>query len=162
MANERHLIEPQALLLRSGEPGLVVIDLSHSHHHLSHRIPGARHVDINTRLNMHRTMANCGVTKGTLVVAYDDEGGIKAAQFLWCLMVFGHTYWSLLNGGLHAWLAQRLPVESGESAVALSQNYDQTLCNRLQLDQHEVMARLGRRSVVFVDARTLAEYRGRR
>lgn len=160
MKGEERLIEPEELESRLGESGLAVIDLSHAHHHLSHRIPGSHHVDLQTNVDLQLTMARADITRDTLVVAYDDEGGVKAAGFLWRLALLGHVRWSLLNGGLHAWLAERLKVESGKPTVANGQFEGRVLHSELLLDQQAVMARLGCACVVLVDSRTLAEYRG--
>ena len=52
------------------------------------------------------------------VVAYDDEGGGWAARLLWTLEAAGHARYSYLNGGLHAWRACGLALETGETGGA--------------------------------------------
>lgn len=46
------------------------------------------------------------------VVAYDDEGGAWASRLIWNLHCVGFTRTSLLNGGIHAWLAKKYPVST--------------------------------------------------
>ena len=43
------------------------------------------------------------------VVAYDDEGGAWAGRLIWNLHCLGFENTSLLNGGIHAWLAAGFP-----------------------------------------------------
>ncbi|MEK5777673.1 rhodanese-like domain-containing protein, partial [Acinetobacter nosocomialis] len=46
------------------------------------------------------------------VVVYDDEGGAWAGRLIWNLHCLGFENTSLLNGGIHAWLAAGLPTTS--------------------------------------------------
>ena len=47
-------------------------------------------------------VASLGIGDGTLVVGYDDEGGVTAARLVWMLRVTGHDA-ALLDGGVQAW-----------------------------------------------------------
>ena len=49
------------------------------------------------------------------MVVYDDEGGGWAGRFIWTLDIIGHSNWSYLNGGIHAWHAAGLPLVSGNA-----------------------------------------------
>ena len=53
-----------------------------------------------------------GIDADTHVIAYDDEGGGRAARLLWTLEVAGHTRGSLLNGGLHSWANEGHPLDT--------------------------------------------------
>jgi thiosulfate/3-mercaptopyruvate sulfurtransferase len=49
------------------------------------------------------------------VVAYDDAGGALAAVRLWwTLRWLGHEAAAVLDGGWKDWLAEGLPVRSGD------------------------------------------------
>ncbi|MGA5989262.1 rhodanese-like domain-containing protein, partial [Escherichia coli] len=51
------------------------------------------------------------------VVAYDDEGGAWAGRLLWNLHCLGFEQTSLLNGGIHGWLAAGLPTSSEQAVI---------------------------------------------
>ncbi len=51
-----------------------------------------------------------GITNHSLVVAYDDGGGMLAARLWWLLRWMGHREVVVLDGGLDAWLKAGLPV----------------------------------------------------
>ena len=54
------------------------------------------------------------LTPDTHVVAYDDaQGALAAARLWWLLKLAGHKHASVLDGGLAAWRAAGLPLESG-------------------------------------------------
>ena len=105
--------------------------------------------------------AGDGITPDHLpVVAYDDEGGAKAARFLWTLDLLGHRQWALLNGGLIAWLAETRPVEAGPSQ-ALRRDYPiESRRDDVTTTKTHILQRLEDPDVVLVDARTIAEFRG--
>ncbi|HET9071894.1 MAG TPA: rhodanese-like domain-containing protein, partial [Acidimicrobiales bacterium] len=54
-------------------------------------------------------MTRAGIGDGTLVVAYDDAGGVIAARLVWMLRTLGEDA-ALLDGGLTGWGG---PVETG-------------------------------------------------
>jgi thiosulfate/3-mercaptopyruvate sulfurtransferase len=58
-------------------------------------------------------MSACGIGDETVVVAYDDTGGVIAARLVWMLRALGHDA-ALLEGGLTAWDG---PVETEERPV---------------------------------------------
>ncbi len=49
------------------------------------------------------TLARCGVSNATQVVAYDNVGGMFAARLWWLLRWLGHDNVAVLDGGLPAW-----------------------------------------------------------
>jgi thiosulfate/3-mercaptopyruvate sulfurtransferase len=57
-------------------------------------------------------MARSGIGDDTIVIAYDDGGGVIAARLVWMLRATGHEA-ALLNGGVTAY---RGPLEKGPGA----------------------------------------------
>ena len=169
-----HLVETEELQLRLGEGGLAVVDLSHPYHYENHRVPGARPIAfrdiIETRPpvdglvpsddHLAARLAAAGITPDHEVIAYDDEGGAKAARFLWTLDLLGHRRWALLNGGLIAWLDEQRPVEAGPSQAPEGDYPIERRRDDVSTSKAYILQRLERPDVVLVDARTVAEFRG--
>jgi thiosulfate/3-mercaptopyruvate sulfurtransferase len=111
------ILEPEQLEAHLDESNLLVIDLSKAETYRQLHVPGAVHLDYTRIVQVRKpimgllpddahlgdVLGGIGLTPESRVVAYDDEGGGKAARLLWTLDVLGHQRFSLLNGGLHAW-----------------------------------------------------------
>ena len=93
-------------------------------------IPGARYAHLDDDLAARRgpatgrhplpdaadfaaRLADWGITPATRVIAYDAAGGALAARLWWLLRWAGHQRVALLDGGLPAWTAAGLPLETG-------------------------------------------------
>ncbi|MDQ0768632.1 thiosulfate/3-mercaptopyruvate sulfurtransferase [Pseudarthrobacter defluvii] len=103
----------------------------HGHeHYLSEHLPGAAFVDLATELSdpavpdrgrhplpspeqFQESARRWGIRNGDLVVAYDDSANMAAARLWWMLRDAGLAEVYLLDGGLAAWRAAGLPLESG-------------------------------------------------
>ncbi|MEQ8858808.1 MAG: sulfurtransferase [Pseudomonadales bacterium] len=96
------------------------------------------------------------------LVVYDDEGGGWAGRLIWTLDVIGHRRWSYLDGGLHAWHAAGLPLESGAGVAPEATRV------RVQIDRgpiaevDDVLAATADRHQLIWDVRSAEEYRGER
>ncbi|MDH3978927.1 MAG: sulfurtransferase [Gammaproteobacteria bacterium] len=111
------LIEPDILEESLGYDNLLIVDLSKPDNYRKLHVPGAVHLDYAQIVAMRKPVMGLlpdddtlekqfsalGIDTDTHVVAYDDEGGGRAARLLWTLETAGHERFSLLNGGLHAW-----------------------------------------------------------
>ncbi|HVS77837.1 MAG TPA: rhodanese-like domain-containing protein, partial [Steroidobacteraceae bacterium] len=53
-----------------------------------------------------------GIDAGVQVVAYDQGPGAHAARLWWLLRWLGHTKVAVLDGGLAAWQAEKLPLDT--------------------------------------------------
>ena len=95
------------------------------------------------------------------IVVLDDEGGGWAGRFAWMLDVIGHRNWRYLNGGLHAWRAAGLPLETAACRPAWT-----TPRIRIQqepmADAEELLRRRDDSHLLIWDCRSGAEYRGER
>lgn len=169
------LLEPEALEPLLGSPDLLLVDLSRAEIHAQYHIPGAVPLEYGRIVRMappvggllpdeaqlSAVLSAIGLTPGHHVVAYDDEGGGKACRLLWTLEALGHTRYSLLNGGLHAWANEgheltREPVQPTPS------HYDARYAADagVSADATYILKHLGDDSHALLDARSALEYRG--
>lgn len=105
-------------------------------HYLERHLPGAVFVDLATELatpaapshGRHRlpslpdfqeTARGWGINDGDAVVAYDDSGNMAAARLWWMLRNAGLQDVHLLDGGLAAWRAAGLELETGPVEAAV-------------------------------------------
>ena len=95
-------------------------------------LPGAIWVDLERDLSRHdlpasegrhplptpaafaAAMSALGIGDDTVVVAYDDTGGVTAGRMVVMLRMLGRSA-ALLDGGFGAWIADGRPVETGAS-----------------------------------------------
>lgn len=167
------IIEPGVLHARLHEPDLLLVDLSNDQQYLSAHIPGAIHVSPAELVSgtppapgklpaverLQQLFNRIGLTPGSHVIAYDDEGGGWAGRFLWTLEVIGHPGYSYLNGGLWAWHGANLPLSSETPQPApASETYQ--LSTTPIMERETIMKNLGNPDFLVWDARGPDEYRG--
>lgn len=169
------LIEPEQLETLLQRDDIVIIDLSRAATHADMHIPGARYMDYNqivrakkpvmgllpTSEQFSQVLSASGITPDTHVVAYDDEGGGKAARLLWTLACYGHRRYSLLNGGLHAWANEGHPLSKETAAFPPSHYEVSEVQDESPVAQRPyILAHLDDPSVALLDARSPQEFRG--
>ena len=97
------------------------------------------------------------------VVAYDDEGGAWAGRLIWNLHCLGFENTSLLNGGIHAWLAAGFPTTSEiEPITPVSMLVPVAEQNQYRIQYDELLEKCQNQSVQLWDCRTADEYTGLR
>jgi thiosulfate/3-mercaptopyruvate sulfurtransferase len=167
------IVEPAELEKHLGAENLLIVDLSRPETYAQAHLPGAAHLDyaqivaarppatglLPGAARLSAVLGSIGATPDSHIVAYDDEGGGRAARLLWTLDVIGHPRHSLLNGGLHAWLNERHPVNA-EPVQRPRSSYPVTISDGAVADKNYILERLRDPGVVIVDARSPAEYRG--
>lgn len=107
-----------------------------------------------------RLLGGLGITPDTLVVIYDDAGGLHASRFFFTLDVLGHEKVALLDGGIRAWRSAGFPVTTEVLKVAPA-TYRPTVRAERVASAEWVRDRLKDPQVALVDARSPAEYTGR-
>lgn len=167
------IVEPAELETHLGTENLLLVDLCRPETWAQAHLPGAVHLDyaqivaaqppamglLPDAARLSDVLGSLGMKPESHVVAYDDEGGGRAARLLWTLDVIGHARYSLLNGGLHAWLNERRRV-STDPAKPVRSVYPVKFDNRVAADKRYVPEHLHDPGTVIVDTRTPAEYRG--
>jgi thiosulfate/3-mercaptopyruvate sulfurtransferase len=167
------LVEPDSLDKSLGNENLLIIDLSKVDNYRKLHVPGAVHLDYAQIVAANKPVAGLlpddqtlgalfsatGIDSDTHVVAYDDEGGGRASRLLWTLATAGHTRYSLLNGGLHAWANEGYRFESDVVAPqprSFTVRHDETPIARSDY----ILGRLHDSSHCLLDVRSPDEYMG--
>ncbi|MDW7747341.1 sulfurtransferase [Halomonas sp.] len=169
------IIEPDQLAEHLDELSLLIIDVplkaeSYGEGH----VPGAVFLDHRLLMSgegevpcleptveqLTALFSSLGLTRDTHVVAYDDEGGGWAGRLLWTLELIGHTRYSYLNGGIHAWREAGQAVSTEASAPRPSDYEAEILHPEVAIDRLELQERLGEKGFAVWDARSRAEYDG--
>lgn len=176
MATLPLLVEASELLANLNNEQLLIVDLCkksvYQQAHLPHAVwvngrdlvsgtlPAAGQLPSVEQLQ--QLFESIGLTANKHLVVYDDEGGAWAGRFIWTLDVIGHTHYSYLNGGLHAWLAAGYPIDNTPVTVTRS-----TLKLSLQSHPQALLADVlsyyaNTTDYVLWDARSVEEYNGSR
>ncbi|MEB3768309.1 sulfurtransferase [Acinetobacter sp. MD2] len=173
------LIEAEDLLPHLGHPQLKIIDLSRSSVYEQLHLPHAIHVKPHQLLQQHELATGVLPDSAQLqqliealqlsseqhVVVYDDEGGGWASRLIWNLHCLGFHKTSLLNGGIHAWLALGYPTSSEVSPIPpVAQLFEINVSNMAQfrVQYVELLDEVQQGRVQLWDCRTLDEYTGLR
>jgi thiosulfate/3-mercaptopyruvate sulfurtransferase len=110
-------------------------------------------------ITFNRLMSGIGLQAEQTVVVYDDSGGPPASRLAWTLQAFGHSNVALLDGGMQAWQAASLPMNTNAIPPANS-NYHGALNPDVIADRDYILQNLHRGDIRMVDTRTPAEFRG--
>jgi thiosulfate/3-mercaptopyruvate sulfurtransferase len=177
------LIGSAELASRFGDPELRLLDASWflpaegrsgREEFAAERIPGAVFFDIDavsdTSVDLPHMLpapgafaeaaSALGLSPDLDVVVYDSFGIRSSARVWWTLKVMGFERVQVLDGGLRAWKASGLRLETGAprppSPVATRVRFDRT---RLR-DREDVAAALASGAAQIVDARGAPRFRG--
>lgn len=102
------------------------------------------------------SMGRLGISDGTLVVAYDDIGGSRAARLWWMLTVLGESA-AVLDGGIGAWTGGLTTSTSTYAPGMFSAR--PWPADRI-VTGDEVAERIDRPGVIMLDARSASRFRG--
>lgn len=97
-------------------PGAVYVDLDHDL--ARHGEPHEGRHPLPSRETLEDAARRWGLDDGDIVVAYDDFQSFAAARAWWLLSKSGVADVRVLDGGLRAWAAAGLPLETGDVAPA--------------------------------------------
>lgn len=124
------------------------------------RFPGSGRHPLPEIGQLSGLFSSWGISSGTLVVAYDDSGGMIAARLWWLLRWLGHARVALLDGGWQAWLAAGLPVSTTLPPASAKGCFQATAGLMPVTDAARIECRLGDPQLLLLDVRTPARYRG--
>lgn len=137
-------------------PGAVFFDIdahADTASELPHMLPSAQ--------SFSEATAALGISADSHLVVYDSVGLFSAPRVWWMFKSFGHEAVSVLAGGLPAWEAAGLPVETGAAqAIApgpgLAGNWQSDWIAGVE----HVIDGLGRADSVVIDARSSGRFLG--
>ena len=173
------LIDAEQLVPHLGNDKLRIVDLSRASVYDQLHIPHALHLKpkflvrqdeqatglLPDVAGLQELIRYLNISSEHHVVVYDDEGGAWAGRLIWNLHCLGFENTSLLNGGIHAWLAAGLPttseVEQFEPVSALVQ-VDQAKIQQYRIEYTELLEKVQSSQVQLWDCRTEDEYTGLR
>ncbi|MCW8934579.1 MAG: sulfurtransferase [Gammaproteobacteria bacterium] len=172
------VIEPEELNSIENNEDLLIVDLSTPKQYAQAHIPGAVFIDYAHIVGMNRPytgllpdaqqfahiLNSLGIKADTRIVAYDEEGGGKAARLIWTLHAMGHNKASMLNGGLIAWYREKHPL-SNEPVVSTPNSADQLYNVDFSLqpvvaDTEYIINNLENNKIGLLDARSIGEFTG--
>ena len=107
-----------------------------------------------------RRLAELGAASGMQIVAYDQGNGAYAARLWWLARWIGHARVAVLDGGLAAWRAAGLPLES-QVRSPRPRHLEVTLDPHASVDSATVAELRQRPGTLLVDARGANRFAGR-
>lgn len=169
------LVDAAWLNARLGDASIRVVDMvTEPEAYQKEHIPGAVYLHVNdSRISVPaggfrlptveegaKVLGGLGITPETLVVIYDDTGGLHASRLFFTLDVFGHRKAAILNGGIQAWKRASFTL-SQEIPRVTPTTYKPAIHPERVASAEWVRDRVKDPKVALVDARTPAEYEGK-
>ncbi len=172
------ILEPSDLQQNLDRSNIRIVDLCKADIYPQAHIPGAVHLDYEKIIRNEKPimgllpseetistlLSSLGISPETQVIAYDDEGGGKASRFLWTLAAVGHTHFSLLNGGFHAWANEGHPINnqvvSIEPTLYSIPDNSSYKNSSVVADKDYIMQHLQDSHLSILDCRSQQEYTG--
>jgi len=172
--NENILVDTNWLNNHVDDSEIRIIDVRSYSKYLESHIPNAVHLDIETlrttnngitqvisQDQLNEILSELGINKETIIVLYDDSGGLNAAWAFWVFWFYGHKDVRIINGVWNKWIVEGLPT-SQQVPEFPSSNYVSTDINSEILATKElILDNLNSSEITLVDARSHAEYRGK-
>jgi thiosulfate/3-mercaptopyruvate sulfurtransferase len=178
------LISASDLAARLSAPDLAVVDVRHDlgqpetwgeSQYRSGHIPGAVFAHVDRDLSGPKTGHNgrhplpapeacarvfgcLGIGDETQVVAYDQGSGAYASRLWWMLRWLGHAAVAVLDGGYDQWLRDGRPIATEVPAPQPARFSVRQ--RQIPVGTDEVLANLGRGTMLVVDARGPERFRG--
>lgn len=104
-------------------------------------------------------LRSLGVNDDSQVIVYDAHGGMFAARLWWMLRWVGHAAVAVLDGGLPAWVAQGMSLNTALPEVSTGTiSRKPSLVTSVNVD--DVLGNLSTQQRLVVDARSPDRYRG--
>lgn len=172
-ANLARLVAFDALQKRLGEGDLRILDTrpkaDYERGHLPHAVwvdakaveaMAAKTGALTDRALWEKWIASLGIDPKTDVLVYDGQRQLDAARLWWLLSYLGVERVGLINGNFSLWASEKRPVTTEVPNVE-PRAFKVVFRGDRHATRGEVLAAVGSKSDVIVDARSDAEYVGR-
>lgn len=167
------VIDPNQLEDIMSTNNIVLVDMCKPEQYAKGHIAGAVYLDypmiisgekpvmgrLPTIEKLNQALSSLGITKNSHVIAYDDEGGGKAARLIWTLHSLGHFNASILDGGLITWSAEERALTTDATVITAS-DYQAEISEDYLAHRAYILEHLDDKKVALLDARSLLEYTG--
>lgn len=139
------------------------------------QIPGSRFFDLkqdfqrpgselpNTIPTPAQFTAACqalGIKKNSKIVLYDSSGVYASPRAWYLFKVMGHSKVAVLNGGLPAWQAAKLPVESFQKHTFTDGDFQANFQADQFQDTKAMQANIASQDRAVIDARSEGRFQG--
>lgn len=136
-------------------------------------IPGSRYFDFEDSICDHRAIfphtlpsaalferevGKLGICPQSKIVVYDAKGIYCSARVWWMFKVMGHKDVAVLDGGLPAWLEQRLETEPCEQRDVTQVCYGSQFNQSWLTDAEAILGELNNTQQLVIDARSSARF----
>ncbi len=174
-ADEGVWVDGSWLEAHLGQERMVVVDMSDSLQYRRFHIPGAVHLEysrlvqrrkrdkVSVRIDddrFVRLLGALGIGRDTLVVVYDDTGGLNAARLVWQLDRIGHDKTRVLDGGLVRWILEGRKVTNRATRPRPVSYRFPGETRRNEIDLAGVRRLVEEGGAVILDVRSRDEYAG--
>jgi thiosulfate/3-mercaptopyruvate sulfurtransferase len=105
------------------------------------------------------TLGRLGITRGTQVIAYDQDSGMYASRLWWMLRYAGHDAVAVLDGGWAKWIREGRQTRAGDETRSPA-TFVAAPRPEMRVSVDEVSAQLGTSGTLLVDARAPERYEG--
>lgn len=177
------LVSTEWLARRLRQPGLRVIDASWylpgsgrdpAAEYAAGHVPGAVFFDLDASSDLESSlphmlppaaafaerMAALGLNDSDRLVVYDGSGvNLSAARVWWTFRTFGHEQVTVLDGGLHKWRREQLPLEHGVVSLPRGR-FTAELAGSAVRDLGDVRANIETAAEQLVDVRPRGRFTG--
>ncbi len=141
---------------KSHIPGAVYIDWTRDIVDLTDPIA----VQVAPPQRLAEAMGRLGIGDEHLVVAYDTHPASQfATRLWWVLNYYGHDRVVILNGGLHKWQRENLPMTAAIPGYPPA-TFTPRVQPQLRATADDVLALLHKPGVALIDARDKGQYTG--
>lgn len=178
------LVSKKWLLARMYEPNMVIVDCrfhlgapeaGRTAYAESH-IPGAIYLDLESDLSdsvgehggrhplpdpeaLAKRLGQAGINNDSVVVAYDDQGGMNASRLWLLLRWLGHDQVYVMDEGFAAWQQDGYPV-TADQRVVIPSSFQPAVRDELIADVEDVRSAIGSSDILLVDSREAPRYLG--
>ena len=186
LTDTKNIVSPEWLAAHLNDSNLIVIDCRFSladpelgqQQYQTNHIPRSFYLDLNRDLSspvskhggrhplpnfteLAAKLSAIGVTKETLIVAYDDSRFAFASRLWWLIRYMGSDRVAILDGGFSAWKTAGYPL-SDLPPTPQPGNFEPQLKPEYLVDIEVVKARKDQAGVVLIDSRENERYAGLR